>query len=127
MEQINFNKPTLEHKHSIVKEGGEGTQKIWKFKNGYGASVVRFFISNKFNPTRKEKIGSYGVDKGLWEIAIIKFKDDDDTKNGKPAFEICYNTPITEDVLGNLTEKEAVKILKKIAKLTKEQIIEEKI
>lgn len=127
MEKINFNKPTFEWEHPIVKEGGKGTQKFWKFKNGYGASVVRFEISNQFNPKRKEPIGSYGVEKGLWEMAMVKFNKNDDTKNGKPSFEILYNTSITNDVIGNLNEEEVVRILKQISKLTKEDIIEGKI
>ena len=113
---IEFNKPTLEKEHPIVKEGGKGTQKFWKFKNGYGASVVRFSIPNLFNITR-EKIGSYGVEKGLWELAVIKFKKDDDTENGKPNFELYYKSKITSDVIGHLKEKEVIEILKKIKRL----------
>lgn len=109
-ESTDFNKPSFEHPHNIIQEGGEGTQKFWRFKNGYGVSAVRFFISNIFNPLRKEKIGSYGVEKGLWEIAVLKWIDDDN-------WELCYTTKITSDVIGYLTEKDVEKYLKKVKKL----------
>jgi len=53
-----------------------GYQEIHKFENGYGASVV---MGN----------GTYGGDRGLYELAVIKFGEDDDD------WEIIYNTPIT--------------------------------
>jgi len=108
--KIEFETPTFEREHPIAKEGGGGTQKIWRFENGFGASVVRFSILNLIG--RKEKIGSYGIDKGLWELAVIKFK-------GKKILDhkICYTTKITDDVIGHLTEDEVEKILKRISKL----------
>lgn len=119
--KIDFNKPTIEQEHPIVKEGGEGTQKLWKFKNGYGASVVRFAISDKFKIGNREKIGSYGINAGLWELAVIKFGPNDDTEHGKPGFNICYDTKITSDVMGYLTEEKVVEILNKIQKLKRKK------
>ena len=63
-----------------------------QFDNGYEVSVVK-------SPY------SYGGDKGLYELAI--FKDD----------EICYDTPITNDVLGYLTDKDVTEVLIKIQQL----------
>jgi hypothetical protein len=63
-----------------------------KFDNGYEVSVVK-------SPH------SYGGDKGLYELAI--FKDD----------EICYDTPITNDVLGYLTDRDVTEVLIKIQQL----------
>ena len=59
-------------------------------KNGYGASVIRHR-------------GSYGFERGLYELAVIKDGD------------ICYDTPITDDVLGYLTEDDVVDTVKRIA------------
>ena len=70
----------------------DGVQKLYSFPNGYGASVI------------KHK-GSYGADKGLWELAVL-FND-----------ELCYNTPITDDVLGRLNDPEVDNILRQIADL----------
>ena len=63
-----------------------------KFKNGYEASVVKSEYS-------------YGGRNGLYELAI--FKDD----------EICYTTPITNDVMGYLTEDNVTEIFIKIQEL----------
>jgi hypothetical protein len=92
--------PVLEHKHPT----GSGVQKVYRFDNGYGASVVRFMVG-PFG-------GSYGAEQGLWELAVLKF-DGEDNEN----FEICYDTPITNDVIGRITEDEAQEILKEIKEL----------
>lgn len=63
------------------------------FKNGYGASVIRMPFS-------------YGNTEGLYELAIIG-KDN----------RIAYNTGITDDVLGNLTEDEVLEYLEKVENL----------
>lgn len=41
----------------------EGTQVVFKFPNSYGASI----INHKY---------SYGYDQGLFEMAVVIFKDD---------------------------------------------------
>lgn len=62
------------------------------FDNGYGASVVK-------------SVYSYGGNQDLYELAVIK----DDA--------ICYDTPITDDVLGYLTEDDVTKYLSQIQNL----------
>ena len=63
-----------------------------KFDNGYEVSVVKSQYS-------------YGGDKGLYELAI--FKDD----------QICYDTPITDDVIGYLREQDVTEVMEKIQQL----------
>ena len=63
-----------------------------KFDNGYEVSVVKSQYS-------------YGGDKGLYELAI--FKDG----------EICYDTPITDDVIGYLRPIDVTEVMEKIQKL----------
>lgn len=47
---------------------------------------------------------------GLFEVAVLeKFIDDEYT--------LCYSTPITDDVIGYLTDTEVCNILNKIKKL----------
>jgi hypothetical protein len=66
------------------------------FKNGYGASVI-------CTPY------SYGGTKGLYEVAVLK--------GGKDEACLTYDTPITDDVLGYLSEQEVEKVLNEIQKL----------
>ena len=66
------------------------TKHAYYFDNGYGASVVR-------TPD------SYGSGKDLWELAVLKEMPD-------RVWGLCYDTPITKDVIGWLSE-EAVDIL----------------
>lgn len=69
-----------------------GIQARVDFENGYGASVVRHD-------------NSYGGKDGLYELAVLKDGD------------LCYDTPITSDVLGFLTEAEVSIYLTQIEQL----------
>jgi hypothetical protein len=71
-----------------------GTQYKFKFGNGYGASVVQ-------GPY------TYGGEDGLWELAVLG-KDGD----------LTYETPVTEDVLGYLSESDVGEALDRIAELS---------
>ena len=71
----------------------DGIQYLAKFPNGYGASI----IMNQF---------SYGARKGLWELAVLDDEGD-----------LCFDTPITDDVLGYLTEDDVNEILDRIEEL----------
>ena len=70
-------------------------QKIYKFGNGYGASVVCSAMS-------------YGGDKGLFEVAVLDL-----------AGEIVYDTPVTNDVVGFLDFAGVADILQQIQNLPK--------
>ena len=72
--------------------GMGGVQARIKFENGYGASVIKSSFS-------------YGGNQGLYELAVL-FEDD-----------ITYNTPITDDVLGYLSEDDVTEHLKQIQEL----------
>lgn len=75
----------------------DGVQYVFKFKNNYGASVVK-------------RPGSYGFDKDLWELAVIYWDNDDE-------WFITYDTCITSDVIGYLTNAEVDELLVRISKL----------
>ena len=70
------------------------------FDNGYGVSVVRF--TTEFG-------GSYGANEGLYEVAIIKGTEDN--------WHITYETYITSDVIGHLTESDVENLLNEVAAL----------
>jgi len=63
------------------------------FSNGYGVSIVR-------HP------GSYGFLEGLYELAVLKGTEDN--------WELCYDTPVTSDVLGHLDEQNVEDVVLKV-------------
>jgi hypothetical protein len=75
---------------------GDGIRAEHFFPNGYGVSVVKF-------------PGSYGYEQGLYEVAVLKGTVDD--------FELCYDTVITEDVLGHQSEEEVEVLLYEVENL----------
>jgi len=83
---------------------GTGTQRIYRFDNGYGASVVLY----SFAPG----VGSYGAEQGLWELAVVRF-----TGDGLDQFKVTYETPVTNDVIGWLDEDEVQEKLQQIRDL----------
>lgn len=70
-------------------------QKIYKFGNGYGASVVCSSMS-------------YGGEKGLFEVAVLDL-----------AGNIVYDTPVTDDVVGFLDFAGVADVLQQIQNLPK--------
>lgn len=90
-----FKKYIIETRHDAVLNG---IQYIFRFDNCYGASVIKNDVS-------------YGHHADLWELAVLIF-DTDGTKLG-----IDYSTPITDDVLGCLTDDQVKDILDEIKNL----------
>ena len=92
---------------------GTGVQCLKFFPNGYGASIVRFYIpiSSPFG-----KAGSYGVNEDLWELAVLK-------GNEKDGWSLTYDTPITDDVIGYLSENEVGNYLERIEYLSMSKIM----
>jgi hypothetical protein len=80
--------------HPYFKD--DGIQAVHFFSNGYGVSVVRF-------------PGSYGFQDDLYEVAILQGTPD--------KYELCYDTFITEDVLGHQDETDINNILKEVQTL----------
>ena len=89
----------IPHKPFAVRYHNDGTQRLYRFANGYGASVVRHSFS-------------YGNENGLWELAVIVW--DGPTEKD---FLLCYTTPITDDVIGRLSEEEVETTLNAIEAL----------
>ena len=80
----------LEFKEHPNKLGGI-TARI-EFDNGYGASVAQTPFS-------------YGGNQDLYELAVLKYGL------------ITYDTPITDDVIGYLTQQEVTDLMEQIQKL----------
>jgi len=70
-----------------------GKKSRMHFDNGYGVSVV----SHSY---------SYGGRDGLYELAVLDSND-----------EITYDTTVTNDVIGYLTEEEVSNVMKEVQNL----------
>lgn len=87
--ELKIENPKWKYKE-IEREREGGVQYIFTFKNGYGASVVKFW-------------GTYGYEEDLWELAVLK--------DGK----LHYNNPVADgDVVGCLTDKEVNNLLREV-------------
>jgi hypothetical protein len=91
--QNNFDTTKFEELNFQSHPMGMGQQCIVQFSNGYGASIVQ-------GPH------SYGGSYGLYELAVF----------GKDGH-ISYDTPVTSDVEGYLTEDMVTGLLEQIQKL----------
>ena len=78
-------------KESLTSTGN--TQRKYKFSNGYGASVIN-------------GAHTYGGPQGLWELAVLGADG-----------HLDFDTPVTDDVLGWLTESEVNTALDEIKEL----------
>ena len=74
----------------------DGVQARHFFDNGYGVSVIK--SSN-----------SYGGSEGLYELAVLQGLEED--------WEICYDTPIADDVMGYLTIEDVETVLTQVENL----------
>lgn len=74
----------------------DGVQAKHFFDNGYGVSIIK-------------SSHSYGGSAGLYELAVLKGLEED--------WEICYDTPITDDVIGNQSEQEIETLLQEVKNL----------
>ena len=94
---------------AIERELNGGVQRLYRFRNGFGASVIRHR-------------GSYGWICGEWELAVVKWVPDESPDNTWEGWDIQlrYDTPITENVRGWLNEAEADQLLSDIEQLDME-------
>jgi hypothetical protein len=72
----------------------KGVQGRMTFENGYGVSVVSHTYS-------------YGGKDGLFEVAVLG-------KDGN----LTYDTPVTNDVIGYLTEEDVTDVMKQVQNLS---------
>ena len=68
------------------------------FDNHYGVSVIKGSYS-------------YGGREGKYELAILVMKPEDKYS------QLCYDTPITGDVIGHLSEQAVTKLMKRVSEL----------
>jgi len=88
--------PEFESFKDFTQQTHGGWQVTYKFENEYAASIVQHDYS-------------YGCEDGEWELAVL-YKGS-----------LCYDTPVTNDVLGHLKEHELKPILEQIKALPKRE------
>lgn len=93
-----YNENLISRKESIDFFGSMKVSYLFRFENGYGASVIK-------------GRGTYGFDQDLWELAVIKFAVDCDD------YILDYDTPITDDVVGYQNDGEVLELLERIKNL----------
>lgn len=76
-----------------------GTQQIYRFENGFGASVI-------------DGPNAYGNDEAPHELAVVQFRSADILD-----FVVTYETPITSDVEGYLDIIQVMDLLNQIEAL----------
>ena len=90
-----YSSPTLrEFKEVHPGNDLQGVQHVYRFQNGYGASVVNHEYS-------------YGL-----ELAVIRFMSPSIND-----WDLCYDTKITSDVLPRIDESEMLAYLRQIDEL----------
>lgn len=77
---------------------GDGLHGKIFFDNGYGVSVVRFKIGERYS--------SYTNNENEWELAVLF--------GNEKEWELTYDTPITNDVVGWLSSEDVSEIMKKV-------------
>ena len=88
---LNLYKCIVKVDSSVIRD-----QIIFKFPNGYGASLIR----GKY---------TYGGPEGLYEIAVVKWDNE--------GYYIDYSTVITDDVMGYVEPNNVIEILNSIYNL----------
>lgn len=91
-----FNDLEFKKRELLFEEDITNEQALMFFPNGYGVSVL---LGKKFY--------SNGID--TYELAVMIGNEEE--------YDLCYNTPITNDVLGYLTAEEVTEIMRKIQEL----------
>lgn len=79
------------------------------FENGWGFDIFYGY-------------GSYGYEKGLLELAVIKASENNVNNSVREDWDLHYKNPVAEgDVVGSLTADEAIELAKEIASWTRDQ------
>ena len=95
---VDYNSNQIVDREFGAKQWDSSSYERFRFRNGYGASVVTGGMA-------------YGGSSAL-EIAVLRFLSESNDD-----FELCYDTPVTSDVLGHLSHYQALSILEQIAAL----------
>ena len=79
--------------------------------DGYNEIYAHHIFDNHYGVSIIKTPYSYGGKEGLYELAILVMKP------GDKYSELCYDTPITNDVMGYLTPEDITDIMKQVSEL----------
>lgn len=123
MQKKLFDNPTVEREwpSSMSEEaivqcgfGLTGDQRIYRFPNGFGASLVKICMVRDNKNEVMPFTGLHPVtDEPLWELGIVYFNSDDDTD-----YTITFETSVSDDVIRRVTDSRAELILRQIKELS---------
>lgn len=122
MQKKLFDNPTIDRQWpwSMSEEdimhcgfGLTGDQRIYRFPNGFGASLIKICVVH----ANKNEVMPYTglhheTDEPLWELSVVYFNSDDDAD-----YAITFETPVSDDVIQCVTDSRAELILRRIKEL----------
>lgn len=91
-----FSHPMLLHARRLATNRAGNEQVVYRFRNGYGASMIW------------DKMQSEPV----YELAVTRYSGPEDG-----SWELCYETPITDDVMGHMDADIAMSVLEQVGDL----------
>jgi hypothetical protein len=101
-----YRPPLTEIESETIRSYPPHTQRLYRFPNGQGASVIN-------GP------GTYGGKQGLWELAVLSWPDVAEDLTG---WKLDYSTPVTDDVIGWLTPAQVEETLDRIEALPASEV-----
>lgn len=122
MQKKLFDNPTIDRQwpRSMSEEdivqcgfGLTGDQRVYRFPNGFGASLIKLCVVR----ANENKVMPYTglhpeTDEPLWELGVVYFNSDDDTD-----YTITFETSVSDDVIREVTDSRAELILRQIKEL----------
>ena len=95
-----------------------GDQKIYRFSNGFGASLIQICIILADKDDVDIYTGIHSVTgERLWEVGVLHFNSEDDTD-----FTLTFETSVADDVIRYVTDSRAELILRQIKELSPVQV-----
>lgn len=104
---------TSEEDMKLMGFGFAGDQLVYRFPNGFGASLVQICVIRKYAKDAEVYTGIHPVtDERLWEMSVVYFNSEDDLD-----FTLTFETSVADDVIRFITDSRAELILRQIKEL----------
>lgn len=104
---------TSEADMKLMGFGFAGDQLVYRFPNGFGASLVQICTIRKYDNEVEVYTGLHPVtDERLWEMSVVYFNSEDDMD-----YTLTFETSVADDVIRYVTDSRAELILRLIKEL----------